>query len=114
LRKPEKIRLLSNVGKNKEVDQETIENTKEFIRTVFYPGTKNENYVQTKVLLYKTRKIKSFCSLPPDLDSVAQAIRTVHYQVYIWIRSGEINIEHIDFRENGWKWCEKERIVVPV
>ena len=35
---------ISNVGKNKVVDQETIENTKEFIRTDFYTGTKSENY----------------------------------------------------------------------
>ena len=75
---------------------------------------KNETYVDTRVRLYKIKKIKSSSTLPPDEDSVVQAILRVHHQVYTWIRSNEINIEHLDFRKCGWKWCEKENIVVPV
>ena len=39
IRNPEKIVLLDGIGQMKEIDEETLENTKEFIRTVLYSGT---------------------------------------------------------------------------
>ena len=30
------------------------------------------------------------------------------------IRSNEINIEHLDFNQYGWKWCVERELVVPV
>lgn len=73
------------------------------------------NYILTHVLdCIRRRKLNLPVSLPPDEDSLVQAIYRVHYQVYSWIRSNEINIEHLDFSQYGWRWSEEEGAVVPV
>ena len=111
---PEKLSLIQNIGMKPNLDQMVVDDAKEFIRTVLYSGKKNELYIDTRVRLHKAKKVKSSCSLPPDEDSVTQAIYRIHYQVYTWIRSNEINIEHLDFNQYGWKWCVERELVVPV
>ena len=59
-------------------------------------------------------KVKSSMSIPPDPNSLMQVIERVHFQVYYWIRSTEINIEEIDYRRFGWKWCDKKCQTIPI
>ena len=66
IRKPDSIKLLDSIGREKDIHEEAIEDCKEFIRTVLYAGKNKETYLETRVRLYKTRKIKSSTSLPPD------------------------------------------------
>lgn len=70
--------------------------------------------MDNRVRLHETKKVKSSVTLPPDEDSVTQAIYRVHYQVYPWIRSNQINIEQLDFSQYGWRWCLERELVVPV
>ena len=112
IRKPDSIKLLDSIGREKDIHEEAIEDCKEFIRTVLYAGKKKETYLETRVRLYKTRKIKSSTSLPPDPDSIVQAIMRVHLQVYPWVRSGIIYIDHIIYNKYGWKWSQDEGIVI--
>ena len=48
-------------------------------------------------------KSKSSSSIPPDPDSVEQAIRRANYQVFHWVRCCEVNIETVSFENHGWK-----------
>ena len=72
--------FLSNLGIEKVLSERTIENIEEFIKTVLYSGMGNETYIETRIRLYKSLKQKSSLSIPPDPDSVVQAIKRVHYQ----------------------------------
>ena len=52
--------------------------------------------------------------IPPDPDSLAQAIKRVHYQVYTWIMSHESHMEYLRYQEFGWEWSEERKMVWPV
>lgn len=67
--------MLESFGQDQSLQSEKIDNVKEFIRTVVYSGKVGESYVRTRVRLYKEMKSKSSSSIPPDPDSVEQAIR---------------------------------------
>ena len=111
---PEKISLIQNIGKNPVLNADDVNDVKEFIRTVSYSGKKKKSYIDTRVRLYKTKKAKSSSNLSPVEDSLAQAIYRVHYQVYQWIRSNEINIKHLAFSQYGWRWSVEQGAVIPV
>ena len=86
----------------------------EFVRRVIYKGKAKEDYVTTRLRLYKASISKSTASIPPDPDSLLQALKRVHAIVYVWIRSHETHIDHIPYRECGWEWSEERRRVSPV
>lgn len=109
-----KAYLLMDLGKDQSITEEIVQSAKEFLRTMLYTGKQKETYIQTRIRLYKEMKVKSSMCLPPDPDSVVQVIKRVHYQVYFWRRCTEINNEIIPFSNYGWKWCEKQKLVVPV
>lgn len=109
-----KTDLLTDLGKDESVSEMILENAKEFVRTVLYTGKPKETYIETRIRLYQEMKMKSSMSLPPDPDSVIQVIKRAHYQVYFWRRCIEINVEMIPFANYGWKWCEKQELVVPI
>ena len=96
-----------------EVTGDLYENAKEFIRTMLYAGKPSQTYIAKRICLYQDMKVKSSMSIPPDPDSLMQVIKRVHYQVFYWIRSTEINIEEIDYRRFGWKCCDKECQTIP-
>ena len=57
---------------------------KEFIRSVVYAGESLENYVDTKVRIYKNVKRKTSMAILPDPDSVEFAIKRAHLQTFTW------------------------------
>ena len=79
-----------------------------------YSGRRDESYVDTRVRLYKAMKTKSSQSLPPDPDSIHQAVRRVHYQVYYWLRFAEKSIQTISLKDNGWTIDVAKSLVEPV
>ncbi len=109
-----KCELLADLGKDESFSEITLKNAKEFIRTLMYTGKQKETYVETRIRRYQEMKVKSSMSLPPDPDSVTQVIKGAHYQVYFWKRCDEINIEIIPFANYGWRWCKKQKLVVPI
>ena len=45
-----------------------MQSAKEFIRSVVYAGESSENYVDTRVRIYKNLKRKTSMAIPPDPD----------------------------------------------
>ena len=82
----EKYKLIQPLGQKKILDEISVESVKEFVRTVVYSGIHGENYVDTRVRLYKNLKSKSSMPLPPDPDSLEQVIKRSHFQTYQWLR----------------------------
>ena len=68
-----------------------------------YSGNVGEEYVETRVRMYKNLKKKSSMSLPPDPDSVIQVIKRAHLQAFIWYNCDRPFIENLKLEENGWK-----------
>ena len=58
-------------------------------------------------------RTKTSTMIPPDPDSLREAIKRVHYQLHYWLSCTKINIEHISYAEFGWKWCKERNIVMP-
>ena len=44
-----------------------MKSSQEFIRSAVYAGKSPENYVDTRVRIYKNLKIKTSMAIPPDL-----------------------------------------------
>ena len=111
---PDQLLLIKNVGAERTLDKETMELAAEFVRKVIYNGRPTEDYIDTWVRLYKSSGSKSTLMIPPDPDSLAQAIKRAHYQVYIWLRSNETYIKSLKYQEFGWRWCEERKMAWPV
>eukprot|EP00794_Sanderia_malayensis_P014584 gene14584-biopygen11679 len=106
--------MLKPLGQDRNLDDQSVEEVKEFIRKIVYNSAAEETYVQTRINIYRNMKCKSSLSLPPDPDSVREAIKRVHYQVFTWIHCCKVTIEDIPADENGWLWDEGQTIVLPV
>ena len=50
--------LLSSLGRDGILTVETLENCKEFIRSAMYGGKPQENYIETRIRIYKRLKTK--------------------------------------------------------
>eukprot|EP00794_Sanderia_malayensis_P017944 gene17944-biopygen12930 len=98
--------MLKSLGQDRNLDDQSVEEVKEFIRKIVYNGAAEETYVQTRINIYRNMKSKSSLPLPPDPDSVREAIKRVHCQVFTWIRCCKVTIEDIPADENGWRWDE--------
>eukprot|EP00795_Rhopilema_esculentum_P012489 gene12489-3172_t len=90
-------------GQGRKLAEDGLNNVREFVRSVIYSGKDDEDYVETRIPLYKSLKNKSSMSLPPDPDSVVQVIKRAHCQAYVWYRCGQRTINHLDLEEFGWK-----------
>ncbi len=91
-----------------------IQELKEFVRTVIYKGSKDEGYINTRVHLYQQQKEKSSMALPPDPDSLLQALKRSQLQTKIWLQCGEYRMELLDPEDYGWKWNEETSAMTPV
>ena len=111
---PSILSLIKNLGVQRTLDNDTIIFAEEFVRKVIYNGKAKEGYTQTRVRLYKTSISKSTLMLPPDQNSLLQAIKRVHHQVYTWLRSNETNIDGLRYQEFGWKWCQERQMIMPI
>eukprot|EP00795_Rhopilema_esculentum_P017038 gene17038-biopygen919 len=98
-----KLGLLESHGQGRKLAEDGLNNVREFVRSVIYSGKDNEDYVETRIHLYKRLKNKSLMSLPTDPDSVVQVIKRAHCQAYVWYGCGQRTINHLDLEEFGWK-----------
>ena len=105
---------MSELGNYSQITNSVIEDTKEFIRIVLYNGNKKESYVNTRVRLYKGLRQKSSLTLPPDPDSVTQAIKRINLQIKIWSQFLNQNMTFPSFEQNCCKWCDFKLIMEPV
>ena len=78
-----------------------------------YGGHDDEEYVETRIRLYKRQNKKTTLSLPPDPNSCLQAVLRANHQSFQWTRCLEENVEDIDMLKNGWD-VRKDGMVVPV
>ena len=106
--------LLDGLGKASSIAENSIEKTKELIRTVFYSGRLTETYVETRMRMYKNLKVKSSSSIPPDPHSVEKVIKNVTYQVFQWLHSTEKDKLSVSIKEHGWRWNEEANLSVLV
>ena len=55
-----------------------MKSAKEFIHSVVYAGESFENYLNTRVWIYKSLKRKTSKIIPPDPDSEELVIKRAH------------------------------------
>ena len=67
---------------------------------LFLKINKKESYVNTRVKKYKGLKQKSSSTLPPDLDSVTQAIKRFNLQIKMLLQSLNQNMAFSYFVQN--------------
>ena len=106
--------LLKPLGRSRDLLVEDADKVQEFTRKVIYSGKTDEAYVDTRVRLYRSMKVKSSMSLPPDPDSILQVIKRAHHRTYYWLRCLEKEIYQLEIEDYGWKWCEKLKLMRPV
>ena len=63
-----KLKLIKELGKKGKLTDNHMQSAKEFIRSVVYGGEPSENYVDTRVRIYKNLKRKTSMAIPPDPD----------------------------------------------
>ena len=103
-----KLKLIKELGKKGKLPGNHMQSAKEFIRSVVYAGEPSENYVDTRVRIYKNLKRKTSMAIPPDPDSVELAIKRAHLQTFTWLRCGDQNVQTLDPEEFGWKLTDGE------
>ena len=68
-----------------------------------------------RINLYKQRKQKTSTNLPPNPDSLLQALRRVQLKVYVWRRLYKIWINNADpLLLYGWRYCVVVDMLLPV
>ena len=80
-------------------------------KIVLYKGRFQESLVETQIRLYKALKTKSSGGLPPDPDSLTQAILRVHLQSYYWLQFQQKGINEINIEQTGWCIDNNHRVV---
>ncbi len=110
LKKQSCLALLDSLGKTALLPEDMIE----FIQKMMYKGNVGEDLVDTRVRLYKAMKTKSSLALPPDPDSMRQAILRVHYQCFYWLRFHMTTVPQISLESNGWTVDLEDSLVFPV
>ena len=111
LKQPHLLSLLSNLGSSSG-EPSRYKDIERFINTVCYSGHIGETVVETRVRLYKRQKVKTSQSIPPDPDSMKQAILRINHQLYYWVRCNINMTETIPLEDNGWIVAEDS--VIPV
>ncbi len=94
-----KLGLLESLEQDRKLTEDGINNVREIVRSVIYSGKDNEDYVETRIRLYKSLKSKSSMSWPPDPDSVVQVIKRAHCQAYVWYHCRQRIINQLDLGE---------------
>ncbi len=64
--------------------------------------------------MYKSMKQKTSQSIPPDPDSLKQAVLRANYQLYYWLKFAVAMIPQIPYEGTGWTFDESEQRVKPV
>ena len=95
------LQLLAGLGKESFDDESQLDAMK-FIQTILYCGKDEEDYVSTRVRLYKKQKKKSSLTIPPDPASCKQAIIRVHYQCCYWVQCLRPVIKELPLESHGY------------
>ena len=110
----ESLNLLQHVGQNEKLSQRGFEDSMKFVQTVMYSGKETESLVETRIRLYKSLKTKASLAIPPDPDSLRQAMLRVHFQAYYWLQCDSNRVTDIKAEDNGWKKDLENDILVPI
>ena len=81
----EKMNLLQDIGLPSTINKKAVDKVSKFIQTMCYSQMEDESVIETKVRIYKQLKTKTPQSKPPDKNSILQAIKRIHYQLYYWL-----------------------------
>ena len=103
--------LIENLGEEKVISEQDIENYIEFVKLVIYEGKPNETLVEMKVRMYLAQTKKQSSRLPPDPNSCRQDILRKHMQAFIWKRSVHPIIESLNPLDYGWARDSQEFLV---
>ena len=114
LKDPDVLDLLELLGKEVQFSNVEEERVSKFVQQVCYNGYKNETMIDTKIRLYQNMKTKSSLPLPPDTNSLRQALLRVHHQVYYWIRFNHHIVTELDLSKYGWNVDADDKLVTPV
>ena len=71
--------LLNGLGDSESVSDQLEKSVMEFIQLLCYSGKKYQSFVDTRVRLYKSMKVKSSSTLLPGPKSLNQHIRRVNF-----------------------------------
>ena len=104
------LNCYSRQGK-KDLSEQCISEVNKFVVSNMYAGRKGETIIDARVRLYKSIKTKSSQALPPDADSLKQALLRVHYQVFHWLRCNKRQIPSISLEDKGWTIDTEESVV---
>ena len=85
-----------------------MKSAKDFLRSVVYAGESSENYLGTRVRIYKNLKRKTPMAITPGPDSEELAIKRAHLRTFTWLSCCEQNIQNLDLEELGWKSADSE------
>ena len=92
---------------------ELLDNAKEFLRIVMYPGKINESFVDTRIRMYENQIVKSSSGLIPDENSAIHHLKRSCSQILIWHQCTKQIIDYPPMNEI-WGWKESEDGIVPV
>ena len=98
-----KLKLIKELDKKDKLSDNYMKSAKEFIRSVVYAGESLENYVDTRVRIYRNLRRKTSMAIPRDPDSMELAIKRAQLQTFIWLRCCEQNVQTLDPEESGCK-----------
>ena len=102
-----KLKLMKKLGKKDNLSDNHLNSAKEFTCSVVYASEFSENYVDTRIRIYKNLK-KTSTAISPDPDSVELAIKRAHLQTFKWLRCCEQSVQTFDPEEFGWTLTERE------
>ena len=97
----EKSYLLSELGRSVHSVQD-VTSAKCFFRTCMYSGSEQESFVQTRIRMYNTQKVKSSSSILPDESSTNEHLKRSDLQTLIWYQCLKQNIDYPSITDRGW------------
>lgn len=69
------------ISRNKFLSAANIYSAGKFVQTDYYKGKEQDDYIETLVVLFKSKNIRTSQSLFPD-ESLKQLLLSIHLQLY--------------------------------
>ena len=103
--KHEKTHLLSQLGRSDQ-SVEDVTRAKCFFRTCMYSGSEQESFVETRIRMYNSQKVKASSSILPDESSTNEHLKRSDLQAWVWYQCLKQNIEYPSITDSrkyrGW------------